>query len=138
MTNPPTEPAAADQRSVGQLVGDAANQISTLVRDEIRLAIAEMQQKGKRLGLGAGLLGGAGVMALYGAGAVVAGLIMVLALVMPAWLAAFVVGVVILIIAAILALIGKKQAERGIPPTPEHAVASIKQDIAAVKEGAQR
>src|SRR5215217_7636618 len=94
----------ADRRSVAQLVSDATNQISTLIRDEIRLAVTELPRKGKRLGVGAGFLGGGGLVALYGVGA----------------------------------LIGKKQAEHGVPPVPEEAVASIKQDIAALKEGAQR
>jgi|SRR5215217_7245951 len=128
----------ADRRSVAQLVSDATNQISTLIRDEIRLAVTELQRKGKRLGVGAGFLGGGGLVALYGVGALVAGVIMLLATVMTPWLAAFLVGGVLLIIGAVLALIGKKQAEHGVPPVPEEAVASIKQDIAALKEGAQR
>jgi hypothetical protein len=128
----------ADQRSVAQLVGDATNQLSTLIRDEIRLAIAELQSKGKRLGIGAGLLGGAGVVAFYGGAALLAGLIMLLAEVMVAWLAAFVVGAAVLVVAAVLAALGKRQASRGVPPVPEEAVEGIKRDIAAVREGAHR
>jgi uncharacterized membrane protein YqjE len=139
MTNiPPDGRQPADQRSVAQLVGDVTNQISTLVRDEIRLAVAELQQKGKRIGAGAGLLGGAGAVALCGLGALIAGLILLLALVMPAWLAAFLVGVAVLIVAAVLAMLGRRQVQRGVPPVPEEAVAGIKQDIATVREGAQR
>ena len=139
MTNiPPDGRQPADQRSVAQLVGDVTNQISTLVRDEIRLAVAELQQKGKRIGAGAGLLGGAGAVALCGLGALIAGLILLLALMMPAWLAAFLVGVAVLIVAAVLAMLGRRQVQRGVPPVPEEAVAGIKQDIATVREGAQR
>jgi membrane protein implicated in regulation of membrane protease activity len=123
---------------VAQLVGDISNQISTLVRDEIQLAMAELQQKGKRIGVGAGLLGGAGAVALCGLGALIAGLILLLALVMPAWLAAFLVGVAVLIVAAVLAMLGRRQVQRGVPPVPEEAVAGIKQDIATVREGTQR
>jgi hypothetical protein len=144
MTNPtpdgrlPVDERSVDERSVAQLVTDATNQLSTLVRDEIRLAMAEVQQKGRRIGLGAGLLGAALFVALLGAGALVACLILLLALVMPAWLAALIVGVVVLIVAAVLAMAGKNQAQSGVPPVPEEAVASIRQDIAVVKEGAHR
>ena len=134
MASDPVQPNA-DQRSVAELVGDATNQLSTLVRDEIRLAAAEMQRKGRRLGVGAGLLGGAALVALYGAGALLAGLILLLADVMPAWLAAFLVGAVVLAVAAVLAVLGRRQAQRGVPPVPQEAVAGIRQDIAAVKDG---
>lgn len=138
MTNTTNGRLVADERSVTQLVGDATNQVSTLVRDEIRLAAAELQQKGRRLGAGARLLAAATVVGLYGGGAVVAGIILLLTTVMPAWLAAFLVGAVILLVAAVLAFAGRNQARRGVPPVPEQAVASVKQDIAAVKEGASR
>jgi Putative Actinobacterial Holin-X, holin superfamily III len=128
----------ADQRSVAQLITDATNQVSTLVRDEIRLAILELQQKGKRIGVGAGLLGGAGLVAMYGMGAIVAGVILLLATVMAAWLAAFIVGGAVLFIAAVMALFGRGQARRAAPPIPKRAVESVKQDIAVVKEGARR
>jgi hypothetical protein len=128
----------ADQRSVAQLITDATNQVSTLVRDEIRLAIFELQQKGKRIGVGAGLLGGAGLVAMYGMGAIVAGVILLLATVMEAWLAAFIVGAAVLFIAAVMALFGRSQARRAAPPVPKRAVESVKQDIAAVREGARR
>jgi uncharacterized membrane protein YqjE len=128
----------ADQRSVGQLITDATNQVSTLMRDEIRLAIIELQQKGKRMGVGAGLLGGAGLVAMYGVGAIVAGVILLLATVMAPWLAAFIVGAAVLLIAAIMAALGRSQARRGAPPVPEQTVESVKQDIAAVREGARR
>src|ERR671916_752550 len=86
----------SQDRPVGQLVSDATEQITRLVRDEIRLAAAELQQKGKRLGVGAGLFGGAGVLALYGGAALVAALILGLATFLVPWLAALIVAVVVL------------------------------------------
>ena len=114
---------------------DLSEQRSTLVRDEMRLAQAEMTQKGKRAGVGVGMFGGAGLVALYGVATLLATIILAMALAMPAWLAALIVTVVYAAIAGILALSGKKQVERGSPPIPEQAIASTKQDIDAAKRG---
>ncbi|MEV4316220.1 phage holin family protein [Actinocrispum sp. NPDC049592] len=127
-----------DDRSVSQLVSDASEQLSRLVRDEMRLAAAELRQKGKRAGIGAGMFGAAGVLALLGAGALVATAILALALVMAAWLAALLVGAALLVIALVAALIGKSQVSKATPPVPEEAAASVKNDIAAVREGVHR
>ena len=86
-------------RPVGQLVTDATEHITRLVRDEIRLAAVELQRKGKRLGVGAGLLGGAGVLAFYGGAALITALILGLATQIVAWLAALIVGAVVLAVA---------------------------------------
>ncbi len=125
-------------RPVGQLVSDATEQITRLVRNEMRLAAAELQQKGKRLGVGAGLFGGAGVLAFYGGAALVAALILGLATVLVPWLAALIVAVVVLGVAGALALVGKKQAQRAGPLVPEETAASVKTDIQAIKEGMHR
>src|SRR3712207_5563280 len=60
---PAAPPAGPSEPSTGQLISDLTNQISRLVRDEARLAQAEVTQKAKRLGVGAGLFGGAGLFA---------------------------------------------------------------------------
>jgi membrane protein len=125
-------------RPVGQLVSDATEQITRLVRNEMRLAAAELQQKGKRLGVGAGLFGGAGVLAFYGGAALVAALILALATVLVPWLAALIVAVVVLGVAGALALVGKKQAQRAGPLVPEETAASVKTDIQTIKEGMHR
>lgn len=125
-------------RPVGQLISEASEQLSRLVRAEMRLAAAELQQKGKRAGVGAGLFGAAGVLALYGGATLVACLILALALVFAAWLAALIVGAAVLLVAGVLALLGKRQVQRAIPPVPEDAVASVKEDVEAVKEGLHR
>ncbi|MER5265170.1 phage holin family protein [Actinosynnema sp. NPDC002837] len=133
-----TAGAAAREPSTAELVNRLSEQVSRLARDEIRLAVSEMRTKGKRVGTGAGLLGGAGVLAWFGLMTVIAGLVLLLATVMPAWIAAFVVAVVVLAVAGVLALVGRKQLERGTPPLPEEAMAGVKQDIATVSERAHR
>ena len=124
----------ASQRSTAELVKTASEQISRLVRDELRLAQAELTQKGKHAGLGAGLFGAGGLIALYGVAALLTAVVLLLAYVMPAWLAASVVGIVLLIIAAVLALVGKKQVQRATPVVPEDTVRSVKADVATVTD----
>ncbi len=120
--------------STAELVSRLGEQVSTLIRSELRLAQVELQEKGKRAGIGAGLFGGAGLVALFGAGGLVACAILALALIMDAWLAALIVGVVLLAVAGILALVGRSQVQRAAPPLPTEAVEGIKQDIQTVKE----
>ncbi len=134
----PTPPPAPEDASTGQLIGQLTEQISRLVRDEARLAQAEVTQKAKRLGVGAGLFGGAGLFAFFGLAVLIAAVVLALALVLPAWLAALVVAVVLFAIAGVLALVGKKDVEKGSPPVPTEAIASTKEDIATVKESARR
>lgn len=129
---------STEDRPVAELVSDASEQVSRLVRDEIQLAVAELEAKGKRGGLGAGLFGAAGVVALYGGGALVACVVLALALVMPAWAAALAVAVAALATAAVLALAGRKQVKAATPVIPERAIDSVKADIDAVKEGMHR
>ena len=129
---------APENASTGQLISDLTNQISRLVRDEARLAQAEVTQKAKRLGIGAGLFGGAGLFAFFGLAALVTTAILALALVLPGWLAALIVAVVLFAIAGVLALVGKKDVQKGSPPVPTEAIASTKIDIQTVKESARR
>jgi Putative Actinobacterial Holin-X, holin superfamily III len=125
---------ALSDRSTGDLVRLAAEQISTLVRDELKLAQAELTAKGKRAGMGIGLFGAASVVALYGVGAVLAASIIALALVLPAWLAALIVGVVLFAIAGVMAAVGRGQVKKATPPVPTNAVRSVKADIETVTE----
>lgn len=127
-----------ENASTGQLIGQLTDQISRLVRDEARLAQAEVTQKAKRLGVGAGLFGGAGLFAFLGLAVLVATAVLALDLVLPAWLAALIVAVVLFLIAGVLALVGKKDVEKGSPPVPTEAMASVRTDIATVKESARR
>lgn len=116
-----------------ELVERLSAQVSTLVRDEIALARTELVEKGKRAGTGAGLLGGAGVLAAFGVGALFLTAGAALALVVPGWLAALIVTAVLLVGAGVAALIGKSQVSQGVPPEPEAAMASGRRDVEAVK-----
>ncbi len=126
------------ERSAGDLVKDLSEQVSRLVRDELKLAQVEMTAKGKRAGAGAGLLGGAGLLAWYGAACLLAAAIIGLARVVPAWLAALIIGVVVLAAAGVAALLGRGELRHAAPPVPEQAVGSIQADVAEVKESARR
>jgi hypothetical protein len=124
--------------STAELVRDATEQMSRLVRDELALARAEMTAKGKRAGAGAGLLGGGGVVALYGIGVLLAAAVLGLDVVMPAWLAALIVAVVVLAVAGVLGLLGRGQVARATPAVPEETMRSVKADIDEVKGRARR
>ena len=125
--------ATGSDPTLGALVNDLTTQVPQLIRSEIRLAQAELTEKGKRAGIGIGMFGGAGIVALYGVGALIATLILLLALAMDAWLAALIVTVVLFAIAGVLALLGKKQVDQATPMAPQMAVEGVKEDIATVK-----
>ena len=133
-----TSPPDPRDASTAELVGNLSEQIGTLVRDEVRLAQAEITHKAKRLGVGAGLFGGAGVVALLGLNALITAGILGLAEVLPGWLAGIIVGVVLFAVAGVLALLGKKDVQQATPPLPTETIASIQEDVAAVKEGISR
>jgi uncharacterized membrane protein YqjE len=129
---------ADGDHSVGELVQQFSQQTSTLIRQEMQLATAELQEKGKRAGRGAGMFGGAGVVALYGVGALIAAAIIGLGTLLELWIAAVIVGLVLLAVAGILALSGKKQVEQAGPPLPEQALESAKQDVNEIKKARAR
>ncbi|WP_127503114.1 phage holin family protein [Actinoplanes solisilvae] len=133
------QPKAVADQSTAELVQRATEQVSRLVREEIALAKAELAVKGKHAGIGIGLFGTSGVLAMYGVGAAIATLIIVFNLFLDLWLAALIVTAAIFVLAGILALIGKSQVTKAVPPEPTHAIASVKADVDevknAVKEG---
>ena len=126
------------EQSVGDLVQELSQQTATLVRQEMRLAQVELQEKGKRAGIGAGMFGGAGLVALYGVGAVVAAVIMLVATAIEPWVSALIVAAVLLVTAGVLALLGRKQVEQATPPKPERAMESVQHDVEHVKERVRR
>lgn len=126
------------ERSTAELVKLAIEQASLLVRDELKLAQLETTRKGKQAGTGAGLLGGGGLIALYGVGCLIACAIIAISQAVTAWLAALIIGVALLAVAAIAALLGKGRLQRGTPPVPSETVSSIKTDVQQIKERARR
>jgi uncharacterized membrane protein YqjE len=115
------------------LVSQLSSQIPELIRSELRLAQAEVAEKGKRAGIGLGAFGAAGVLALFGFGVFLATVVLLLDLFLPAWLAALIVTVVVFAIAGIAAVFGKNKVAEASPPKPEKAIEGIKEDVATVK-----
>jgi hypothetical protein len=124
-------------KPLGELVQDLSRQTSTLIRQEMRLAQAELTEKGRHAGRGAGMFGGAGVVALYGVGALVAAAILGLATVLEPWIAAAAIGAGLLLVAGILVLTGKKELDEAGPPKPEQAIESVQRDLDTVKARAK-
>lgn len=130
--------SATPNQSAGELAANISEQVSRLVRDELQLAKVELTEKGKKAGAGAGLFGGAGVIALYAVAAFVAAAILGLAGVLPYWAAALIVGAVLALVAGVAALLGRREVAQATPPVPQEAVAGIREDIQTVKESAHR
>jgi hypothetical protein len=131
-----TEPRVpTSQASTGELIAQATADISTLIRDEIELAKKDLATSGKRLGIGAGMFGAAGTLALYGLGALVAAAILGIGEALDAWLAALIVGGALFILAGIAALVGKTRVSR-VAEAPRERVESVKADVAAARHGA--
>ncbi|UZN02582.1 phage holin family protein [Cellulomonas sp. S1-8] len=130
--------APEDPRSLGRLVSDLSEQAVRLVRAEIDLAKAEVTAKAKEAGIGVGLLAGAGVVALYMVSAFIATAIIGLTTVMPAWLAALIVSVLLLLVTVLLAFLGIRRLKQGVPPVPERAMENLHEDVETVKKGLQR
>jgi len=120
-----------------ELLKDLSEQSTTLIRQEIELAKAEMSAKGKQVGIGAGAFGGAALVGLYAVGALTAAIILALSTAVDGWLAALIVGVVYAAVAGVLALVGKNKTQAGAPPVPERAISSTKEDVEWAKTRAK-
>jgi uncharacterized membrane protein YqjE len=123
---------AGDDASLGDLMSQLSAQVSRLVRDEMRLAQKEFQQSAKHAGLGAGLLGTAGLLAFLGVGSLIAAAIAAIAVALPVWAAALIVGATMLSVSGIAVLLSKKQADEVAPATPQ-TVANVKKDLQQVR-----
>jgi len=132
MADQRTGSAGSAGASTAELLARVSDQISRLVRDEVALARLEMTAKVKRVGTGVALLGGALVIAVCGVAVLLATLVLLLALVMPAWLAALIVTVALFAVAGLLALLGRSAMRRVGSPMPDEAIDSVKTDLHAV------
>jgi hypothetical protein len=135
MTLDNDQAAAPEDLAIGDLVGRLSDDTVRLVRDEVRLAQAEMTQKAKAAAFGLGMIGGAGICAIYGIGVLIAAAIVSLSLVMAVWAAALIVAVALFALAGGAALVGKNEFGRAGPPLPTEAVQSTRQDIDEFKRG---
>jgi hypothetical protein len=127
-----------DHHSVGELVGQATEQLSLLVRQEMALAKEELAEKGRRAGRGGGLLGAAGAVAYVGFMTMAGAAVAAFSLVVDVWAAALIVMGVLFVIAAVLAAVGRAQLKRATPPKPEQALDSVKADVDEIKGRARR
>lgn len=137
MQHPPGGQTLSDE-SVAELVKRAASQTAELVRKEIQLGQAELKDKGRRAGKGVGLLGAAGVIAFYGGGALVAASVLGVAEALEPWLSALIIGIALLVIAAIVGVIGRKTTADALPPKPEQTMSSVHDDLEHLKERTSR
>lgn len=129
---------ADSDRPVGELMRELSEQTTTLVRRELELAKLELTEKGKDAGIGVGMFGGAGVVGLYAVGALTACFILALATAMTGWLAALIVAAVYGAAAGALALAGKSKVQQAVPPVPEQATESVKEDVQWTKNSAKQ
>ena len=129
---------ANSEHSTGEIVKLVAEQVSVLVRDELKLAQLEMSGKAKQAGKGVGMMGGGGVVALYGVACLIAAVIIAISHSLQAWLSALIVGAALLAGAAALAVLGRSHMRKATPPMPTEAVDSVKTDVAEIKERAHR
>ncbi|MFE7270632.1 phage holin family protein [Streptomyces sp. NPDC057623] len=127
-----------EQRSVSDLVGQAGEQLSRLVRQEVALAKEELAEKGRRAGRGGGLLGAAGAVAYAGVLFLAAAVTAALSLTLPVWAAALIVTGVLLAVAGLLAATGRAQLRRAAPPAPKEALGSVRADVEEMKGRAHR
>ena len=116
-------------RSLGELLKQLSQETTQLVHQELELAKAELTQKGKQVGAGAGMFGGAGALGLAALGALTACFILALNAAMPAWLAALIVAVVYGIIAFVLVKQGQAKLKQATPPMPEQTIETVKEDV---------
>jgi hypothetical protein len=117
------------EQPMGELFKQLSDDLSTLVRQELKLAQAEMTEKGKQAGIGVGMFGGAGIVGLLALGTLTACLVAALATGMDVWLAALIVTVVYGALAGGLALIAKNRVTEATPPVPEQTVETVKEDV---------
>ena len=124
--------------STGELVKQLSEQVSLLVREELEMARLELTRKGRFAGLGMGMYGASGLVALYAMACLLAAAIIAIAGEIRPWLAALIVGLALLVVSAVAALMGRSRMRRATPPLPEQAVEGAKADIEEVKEGMHR
>ena len=129
--------SALSERPMADLLRQLSDQTATLVRQELELARIELTAKGKQAGIGAGMFGAAGMLGLYALGALTAAIILALSLAMKGWLAALIVAAVYGAMAGALALNGRTRVARGVPPTPEQTVETVKEDVEVAKQRAR-
>ena len=134
----PQDKSGTATDTVAELMKELSEQTTRLVHQELELAKLELSEKGKRAGIGAGMFGAAGVVGLYAVGALTACLILALATAVTGWLSALIIAAVYAGVAGALALAAKSKVQQAVPPLPEQATESVKEDIEWTKTRAQQ
>jgi VIT1/CCC1 family predicted Fe2+/Mn2+ transporter len=119
--------------SAAELLKQVTEQTQRLIRQELALARLEIADKAKHAGIGAGMLAGAGVVAFFGVATLIAMLVLALATAVDAWLAALIVTLALLAVAGLMAVLGKSQLQKAVPPAPEQTIESVKADVEEVR-----
>lgn len=133
----PQQPAEREA-STGDLVKQLSEQVSLLVRDELKMARLELTRKGKFAGMGIGMFGASGLVALYAIACLLAAAIIAIAGEVRPWLAALIIGLALLVVSGVAALMGRSRMRRATPPMPEQAVEGTKADVEEVRERMHR
>ena len=123
----------SSQEPIGAIVHRLTEQVPELIRSELRLAQAEMTQKGKRAGMGLGMFSAAGLLAFFGLALLLTTAVLALALVLPAWAAALIVAAVVLAAAGVAAMVGKTKVQSATPPAPERTIDNVREDVETLK-----
>jgi uncharacterized membrane protein YqjE len=130
--------SAEREQSTGELVKQLSEQVSLLVRDELKMARLELSEKGKQAGLGMGMFGVSGLVALYAVACLLAAAIIAISGEVRPWLAALIVGLALAAASGVAALLGRGRLRRATPPVPEQAVEGTKADVEEVRERMHR
>jgi hypothetical protein len=133
-----TEVPRDQEHSTGELVQMLSEQVSALIRDELKLARLEMTSKGKQAAIGTGMFGVSGIVTLYGVGCLLACAIITISGAVAAWLAALIVGAALLAAAGCAAALGRRRLRQAAPPVPAETVASVKADVEEIRERTHR
>jgi uncharacterized membrane protein YqjE len=127
-----------EEQSTGELVKQLSEQVTSLVRDEMKMARLELTRKGKQAGMGMGMFGVSGLVALYGVACLLAAAIIAISGEIRAWLAALIVGLAVLAASGVAAAAGRGRLRRATPPMPQQAVEGAKADVEEVRERMHR
>jgi uncharacterized membrane protein YqjE len=133
-----TDTSRPDRKGLFALISDVPRLVTDLVKGELELAKLELIAKAKKVGVGAGLIVAALVVLLLFVTMLLTAAVLGLGEVMPPWLAALLVALVLLIIAAVLAFVGYKAVQKALPPTPERALHGLQRDVNVLKGNGRR
>ena len=117
------------ERPIAEVAHDLTRDLSLLVRQEVELAKSEITAKCRAAAPGLGMIGAAGLAGLMAAGAMTACAVIVLAIFLPDWLSALLVGAALAAAAYGLAMRGKKTVAQVGMPVPEQAIETVKEDV---------